>query len=103
MIYHCFLKYVLFLQIKLVNIRPEDIVEGNGKLTLGLIWTIILNFQVSVIRQRLLAESQHEAMTSRTSTSQVHFSSPNPSPNPRFQRFSRVTVSIFRGETRSLR
>ncbi|VDO56581.1 unnamed protein product [Haemonchus placei] len=33
--------------IKLVNIRPEDIVEGNGKLTLGLIWTIILNFQAS--------------------------------------------------------
>uniref|UniRef100_A0A914HWA3 Calponin-homology (CH) domain-containing protein n=1 Tax=Globodera rostochiensis TaxID=31243 RepID=A0A914HWA3_GLORO len=38
--------------VKLVNIRPEDIVEGNGKLTLGLIWTIILNFQVSMINQR---------------------------------------------------
>uniref|UniRef100_A0A0R3RSE5 Calponin-homology (CH) domain-containing protein n=1 Tax=Elaeophora elaphi TaxID=1147741 RepID=A0A0R3RSE5_9BILA len=38
--------------IKTVNIRPEDIVEGNPKLTLGLIWTIILNFQVSVIKQR---------------------------------------------------
>ena len=25
-----------------MNIRPEDIVEGNGKLTLGLIWTIII-------------------------------------------------------------
>ncbi|EYB85858.1 hypothetical protein Y032_0289g1498 [Ancylostoma ceylanicum] len=42
--------------IKLVNIRPEDIVEGNGKLTLGLIWTIILNFQVSVIKRRQLEE-----------------------------------------------
>uniref|UniRef100_A0A914CB61 Uncharacterized protein n=1 Tax=Acrobeloides nanus TaxID=290746 RepID=A0A914CB61_9BILA len=38
--------------IKLVNIRPEDIVEGNGKLTLGLIWTIILGFQVSMIKHR---------------------------------------------------
>uniref|UniRef100_A0A183CVP1 Calponin-homology (CH) domain-containing protein n=1 Tax=Gongylonema pulchrum TaxID=637853 RepID=A0A183CVP1_9BILA len=38
--------------IKTVNIRPEDIVEGNSKLTLGLIWTIILNFQVSIIKQR---------------------------------------------------
>jgi hypothetical protein len=38
--------------VKTVNIRPEDIVEGNAKLTLGLIWTIILNFQVSVIKQR---------------------------------------------------
>ncbi|CAI2296012.1 unnamed protein product [Caenorhabditis sp. 36 PRJEB53466] len=55
--------------IKLVNIRPEDIVEGNGKLTLGLIWTIILNFQVSVIRQRLLLESQHEMMMSSSATS----------------------------------
>ena len=39
-------------QIKIVNIRPEDIVEGNGKLTLGLIWTIILHFQVSIIKIR---------------------------------------------------
>ncbi|KAF8785547.1 Dystonin like protein [Argiope bruennichi] len=31
--------------IRLVNIRPEDIVDGNPKLTLGLIWTIILHFQ----------------------------------------------------------
>ncbi|PIC54081.1 hypothetical protein B9Z55_003486 [Caenorhabditis nigoni] len=64
--------------IKLVNIRPEDIVEGNGKLTLGLIWTIILNFQVSVIRQRLLMESQHEQQMSgssihKSSSSQVPF------------------------------
>ncbi|GBM08708.1 Plectin [Araneus ventricosus] len=33
--------------IRLVNIRPEDIVDGNPKLTLGLIWTIILHFQCS--------------------------------------------------------
>lgn len=32
--------------VKLVNIRSEDIVDGNPKLTLGLIWTIILHFQV---------------------------------------------------------
>lgn len=35
-------------KIKLVNIRSEDIVDGNPKLTLGLIWTIILHYQVSV-------------------------------------------------------
>jgi len=35
-----------FFQIKLVNIRAEDIVDGNPKLILGLIWTIILHFQV---------------------------------------------------------
>uniref|UniRef100_S4RJQ3 Calponin-homology (CH) domain-containing protein n=1 Tax=Petromyzon marinus TaxID=7757 RepID=S4RJQ3_PETMA len=37
-------------QIKLVNIRSDDIAEGNPKLTLGLIWTIILHFQVSDIQ-----------------------------------------------------
>ncbi|KAL5236124.1 hypothetical protein ACI65C_003534 [Semiaphis heraclei] len=39
------LEYLRFKKIKLVNIRAEDIVDGNPKLTLGLIWTIILHFQ----------------------------------------------------------
>ena len=34
--------------VKLVNIRPVDIFDGNPKLCLGLIWTIILHFQVSM-------------------------------------------------------
>lgn len=38
-------------QVKLVNIRNDDITDGNPKLTLGLIWTIILHFQV---RSRVL-------------------------------------------------
>lgn len=38
---------VLHSQVKLVNIRNDDIADGNPKLTLGLIWTIILHFQVS--------------------------------------------------------
>nr|XP_025037689.1 microtubule-actin cross-linking factor 1-like [Pelodiscus sinensis] len=37
------------LQVKLVNIRNDDITDGNPKLTLGLIWTIILHFQISDI------------------------------------------------------
>lgn len=36
-------------QVKLVNIRNDDITDGNPKLTLGLIWTIILHFQVSAL------------------------------------------------------
>lgn len=44
----CFLFcFCFFLQVKLVNIRNDDIADGNPKLTLGLIWTIILHFQVS--------------------------------------------------------
>jgi len=32
--------------IKLVGIGPEDITDGNLKLILGLIWTLILRFQI---------------------------------------------------------
>ena len=35
--------------MKLVNTRNDDITDGNPKLTLGLIWTIILHFQVSLV------------------------------------------------------
>ncbi|KYN35893.1 Dystonin, partial [Trachymyrmex septentrionalis] len=42
------LDFLRYKKIKLVNIRAEDIVDGNPKLTLGLIWTIILHFQVPV-------------------------------------------------------
>ncbi|KAL0604714.1 LINE-1 retrotransposable element ORF1 protein [Plecturocebus cupreus] len=37
-----------FLIVKLVNIRNDDITDGNPKLTLGLIWTIILHFQLQL-------------------------------------------------------
>uniref|UniRef100_A0AAV2KF29 Calponin-homology (CH) domain-containing protein n=1 Tax=Knipowitschia caucasica TaxID=637954 RepID=A0AAV2KF29_KNICA len=33
--------------VELVNIGGTDIVDGNHKLTLGLIWSIILHWQVS--------------------------------------------------------
>ncbi|CAK8691039.1 unnamed protein product [Clavelina lepadiformis] len=36
-------------KLRLVNIRNDDITDGNPKLTLGLIWTIILHFQVEDI------------------------------------------------------
>ncbi|KAG7230174.1 hypothetical protein INR49_009894 [Caranx melampygus] len=39
------LDYLKRRQVKLVNIRNDDITDGNPKLTLGLIWTIILHFQ----------------------------------------------------------
>uniref|UniRef100_A0A8C1VGG4 Dystonin n=1 Tax=Cyprinus carpio TaxID=7962 RepID=A0A8C1VGG4_CYPCA len=41
------LDYLKRRQVKLVNIRNDDITDGNPKLTLGLIWTIILHFQIS--------------------------------------------------------
>lgn len=36
------------LQVELVNIGAADIVDGNHKLILGLIWSIILHWQVCV-------------------------------------------------------
>ncbi|CAH0551956.1 unnamed protein product [Brassicogethes aeneus] len=43
------LNFLRYKKVKLVNIRSEDIVDGNPKLILGLIWTIILHFQISDI------------------------------------------------------
>lgn len=33
-------------KIKIVNIGPDDIEQGNMNLTLGLIWTLILHYQI---------------------------------------------------------
>lgn len=36
-----------FFQIKLVNIHATDIADGRPSIVLGLIWTVILYFQVT--------------------------------------------------------
>ncbi|VDM24643.1 unnamed protein product [Hydatigera taeniaeformis] len=41
-------------KIKLVNINPVDIVEGRPKIVLGLIWVIILYFQIEEQEEMLL-------------------------------------------------
>lgn len=51
------LDFLRYKKIKLVNIRAEDIVDGNPKLTLGLIWTIILHFQVSRASANIVADT----------------------------------------------
>ena len=45
-----FLSDILSLQIKLVNINASDVVDGKSAVVLGLIWTIILYFQVIIRR-----------------------------------------------------
>lgn len=37
------------LGVKLVSIGAEEIVDGNLKMTLGMIWTIILRFAIQDI------------------------------------------------------
>ena len=54
------LRFLRYKEIKLVNIRGEDIVDGNPKLTLGLIWTIILHFQVGRYKSGKLGNKNSE-------------------------------------------
>lgn len=42
------LQFLTSRRIKLVNINPADLVDGKPAVVLGLIWTIILYFQVSI-------------------------------------------------------
>jgi len=54
-------KALLFLQeqhVHLENIGAHDIVDGNGSLTLGLIWTIILRFQIQIIDEEYLRRTE---------------------------------------------
>lgn len=41
------LQFLKEQRVHLENVGSHDIVDGNHRLTLGLIWTIILRFQVS--------------------------------------------------------
>lgn len=43
------LSFLRLKKVKLENVGPADIVDGNTRLTLGLIWTIILRFQIQDI------------------------------------------------------
>uniref|UniRef100_UPI00358F1164 alpha-actinin-2-like n=1 Tax=Myxine glutinosa TaxID=7769 RepID=UPI00358F1164 len=43
------LDFIASKGVKLVSIGAEEIVDGNGKMTLGMIWTIILRFAIQDI------------------------------------------------------
>lgn len=47
---HAHLTSCFLLQIKLVNINIPDIIDGKPSIILGLIWTIILQYHVSMKR-----------------------------------------------------
>ncbi|KFM65658.1 Nesprin-1, partial [Stegodyphus mimosarum] len=57
-------------RIKLVNINATDIVDGKPAITLGLIWTIILHFQIEE-KTRLLTEQMAYLQTCASSTSSI--------------------------------
>lgn len=45
------LQFLKEQRVHLENVGSHDIVDGNHRLTLGLIWTIILRFQVERIKR----------------------------------------------------
>ncbi|XP_031432418.1 plectin-like isoform X14 [Clupea harengus] len=59
------LDFLRHRQVKLVNIRNDDIADGNPKLTLGLIWTIILHFQVSCSISDIQINGQSDDMSAK--------------------------------------
>lgn len=48
------LQFLSNKRIKLVNINATDLVDGRPPVVLGLIWTIILYFQVSIAFARMI-------------------------------------------------
>ncbi|GFR63490.1 dystrophin [Elysia marginata] len=42
--------------IKLVNISSNDVADGNAKLTLGLVWSIILHWQVKDVMKNVMED-----------------------------------------------
>ncbi|TXT04338.1 hypothetical protein VHUM_04105 [Vanrija humicola] len=49
------LQFIRDRGVKLTNIGPEDIVDGNLKLILGMIWTLILRFTIAGITEEGLS------------------------------------------------
>lgn len=43
------LKFIQSQGVKLVSIGGEDIADGSVKLTLGLLWVLILKYQISTV------------------------------------------------------
>ena len=63
-------------QIRLESIGAEDIVDGNQRLILGLIWTIILRFQIQEIEIEVTESGTHELESTYISSPEMKPTSP---------------------------
>jgi hypothetical protein len=52
------LDYIRSRGIQMTNIGAEDVVDGNSKIILGLIWTLILRFTISDINEEGLSAKE---------------------------------------------
>lgn len=50
------LQFLKEQRVHLENVGSHDIVDGNHRLTLGLIWTIILRFQVNLKHRFIMTD-----------------------------------------------
>ncbi|XP_028921012.1 spectrin beta chain, non-erythrocytic 4 isoform X2 [Ornithorhynchus anatinus] len=57
------LQFLKEQRVHLENVGSHDIVDGNHRLTLGLVWTIILRFQIQVIK--IEAEDNRETRSAK--------------------------------------
>lgn len=60
------LQFLASKRIKLVNINPADLVDGRPPVVLGLIWTIILYFQVSWGYKKIIFFYQKKNVKNKT-------------------------------------
>lgn len=56
----------LHTKVRLENIGAEDIVDGNPRMILGLIWTIILRFQIQEIEINVDEEDEREGSVKKS-------------------------------------
>ncbi|XP_055338258.1 spectrin beta chain, erythrocytic-like [Paramacrobiotus metropolitanus] len=65
------LSYLRYRQVRLVNIHESDVVDGNHVVILGLIWSIILHFQINfdipVIHESLVSAEATPTSSGRRS------------------------------------
>lgn len=81
------LDYLRDRNIKLVNINSSDVVDGNETVILGLIWTIILNFQIDQdlahLRENFLISPVPSGAQSASYDARSRSASPSPTKKPR--------------------
>lgn len=67
------LQFLKEQRVHLENMGSHDIVDGNHRLTLGLIWTIILRFQVKMYRYTDIHKSECSVCASAKKTLESAF------------------------------
>ncbi|NWU89701.1 CLMN protein, partial [Upupa epops] len=93
------LKFLEDSNVKLVSIDAAEIADGNSSLVLGLIWNIILFFQIKELTGNLNRNSSSSSLSSGPSGPESDTSHPN---TPSVERNMSITVKDQRKAIRAL-